>query len=63
MIADYFKQLAFYAVAWHERTGEGIDDIVVVMAVEKSPIPLIFKEKLENWISPLVTSIVAFENR
>jgi len=60
MIADYFKQLTFYAIAWFELTGEPIEDIVVMMVVERSFMPLIFKEKIENWIPALLYDIDKF---
>jgi len=60
MIDDYFKQCTAYAIAWHERTGEAIENITVIIAVERSMMPLIFQEKIENWISPLLKDIADF---
>ena len=60
MIADYFKQCTAYAIAWHERTGEAIEDIVIIIAVERSMMPLIFVEKIENWIPALLKDIAAY---
>lgn len=53
MIADYFLQCTAYALCWEEQTGEHIDDIVIIMSVEKGMVPLIFKEKVHKYISPL----------
>ena len=60
MIHDYFKQGTAYALAWFELTGEPIEDIVIIIAVERGLAPLVFKEKIENWIAPLLDDINAF---
>lgn len=59
MIADYYKQATFYALAFHEMYGVEIEDIVIIMSVEKG-LPLIFKEKVENHIEPLIKDISQF---
>ena len=46
-----------YALMWEEMTGEHIDDIVIIMSVEKGLGPLIFKEKVHKYISPLMKRI------
>lgn len=60
MIGDYFKQCTFYALAWEEMTGELIEDIVILMSVEKGMVPMVHKEKIENWIGPLLKDIHNF---
>lgn len=60
MIDDYFKQCTFYALAWEEMTGELIEDIVILMSVEKGMVPMVHKEKIENWIHPLLKDIRKF---
>ena len=60
MIGDYFKQCTAYAIAWSERTGEPIEDIVILIAVEKGLTPLVYKEKIENWIPSLLEDIDKF---
>lgn len=57
MIEDYYLQACAYALMWEERTGEHIDDIVIIMSVEKGMVPLVFKEKVHKYISPLVKRI------
>lgn len=57
MITDYYLQTTAYALMWEELTGEHIDDIVIVMSVEKGMGPLIFKEKVHKYISPLAKRI------
>lgn len=56
-ITDYWKQCTFYALAYHELYGVQIDDLCVIMGVENSAMPLVFKSKVEYWIEPLVESI------
>lgn len=63
MVHDYFKQCTAYALAWEERTGELIEDIVILIAVEKGLTPLVFKEKIENWIPALLEDIDKFNVR
>ena len=52
MCHSYFMQGAFYAMAYEERTGIPINNIVIIMAVENEK-PLLFKETKERWIEPL----------
>lgn len=60
MITDYFMQETFYALAYEELIGEPIDQIVTIMAVDHEK-PLLFIEKTENWIIPLVKCIRDYE--
>ena len=57
MIEDYFLQCTFYALAWFELTGEPIEDIVILMTVEKGMVPLVFKEKIDKYVEPLLQRI------
>lgn len=63
MCHDYFKQCTAYALAWHERTGEAIEDITIIISVERGLVPLVFKEKIENWISPLLKDIATYNDK
>lgn len=63
MIHDYFKQCTAYAIAWHERTGEAIEDITIIIAVERSLMPLVYSEKIENWIPGLLNDIAQFNTK
>lgn len=64
MVEDYFLQCTAYALMYEELTGEQIDDIVVIIAVEKGIMPLLFKRKVDDYIEPLVERINTFyENR
>jgi len=63
MVSDYFCQLTFYAIAWHELTGNSIENIVVLMAVEKGLMPIVFVEQIENWIPLLLSKIADFHKK
>jgi genome maintenance exonuclease 1 len=55
-IDDYFAQCVAYACMYEELVGQGIDQIVIIMAVEDSE-PLIFIEKTENYLNTLLEYI------
>jgi len=57
MIHDYFLQTTAYAIMWAEVTGEPIEDIVILMSVERGMAPLVFKEKIDKYIKPLLIRI------
>ncbi len=63
MVHDYFKQCTAYAIGWFERTGEPIEDIVIMIAVENGLVPAVFKEKIENWIPALLEDIDKFNSK
>lgn len=60
MIEDYFIQCTAYAIMYHEMFGERIDQIVVMIACEKSIVPLVYVEEIEIYIPKLVHKIVSF---
>lgn len=60
MVHDYFKQCAAYAICWFEMTGEFIEDIVVLIAVENGLVPSVFREKTADWLPFLLEDIDKF---
>lgn len=52
-IEDYFLQCTAYALMYYEMYGVLIENIVVVIAVEKSMMPLVFKRTIHDYIKPL----------
>jgi ATP-dependent exoDNAse (exonuclease V) beta subunit len=60
MISDYWKQTCFYALAFQEMYGIQIDDLVIIMSSERGIVPLVFKDKVENWIEPLIEQISSY---
>lgn len=57
MIADYFLQTTAYALMFEEIYNVQIDDIVVLMGVEKGIGPLTFCQPVEPYIEPLLRRI------
>lgn len=48
-IPGYFIQTAAYAVAFEERTGIPVSNLVIIMGVDDEN-PIIFKDKRDNWV-------------
>ncbi len=61
MIEEYFKHCTAYAIMWFHLTNEPIDHLVILMSVENGMVPLVFKEKIENWVAPLLRDINEFQ--
>jgi len=57
MIEDYYLQTTAYALMFEELYNIQIDDVVIVMSVEKGIVPLVFKAQVEAWICPLIERI------
>lgn len=57
MIGDYFLQTTAYAIMWSEIMGEAVEDLTIIMAVEKGMAPMVFKEKIDKYVSPLLKRI------
>jgi genome maintenance exonuclease 1 len=60
MIHDYYMQTAGYAVMFQELYNIQIDKIVILMSVEKGAVPLVFKQDVDPWISPLCERINSY---
>lgn len=61
-ITSYYMQEAFYAIAWEERTGMPITQLVTIVAVD-SDNPQIFIEHRDNWDKKLLETIHEFKRR
>lgn len=59
-ILDYKLQCVAYALMYHELFDVQIDDFVILIAVEKGMMPLMFHEKVDNYIEPLLARINTF---
>jgi len=57
MIEDYYLQTTAYALMFQERYGIQIDQLVIIMGVEKGAVPLIFQRPVEPYIEPLLRRI------
>lgn len=60
MVEDYFLQCTAYSIAFAEMYGEIIEDIVVLIAVEKGMMPMVFKRNINEFIEPLQQRINTF---
>ena len=45
---------------WNELTGEAIENITILMTVEKGLVPLVFQEKIDKYVKPLLIDIDNF---
>lgn len=60
MVGDYFLQCTAYAIMYHELFNEPIEDIVVIVAVEKGMMPMVYKRKIDDYVAPLLERINMF---
>lgn len=59
-IEDYFIQCTAYAIMYNELFNEPIENIVIIMAVEKGMVPIVFQKPIEPYIAPLIERINMF---
>lgn len=59
-ISNYFQQATAYAIMFEERTGMKIKQIVIIMAVDDDPRPIVFIEKTKNFIKPLYDTLTQY---
>lgn len=57
MIHDYYMQTAAYSIMFQELYNIEIENIVIIMSVEKGMVPLVFKQQVDPWIAPLCERI------
>ena len=53
---SYFMQECFYAIAWEERTGQPITQLVTIISVDDAPAQ-VFIEHRDNWDKKLLKTI------
>lgn len=61
IIEDYFLQCTAYALMYYQLYDEVIEDIVVIITVEKGLMPLVFTKNINEYIAPLLTRIKDFK--
>lgn len=61
MIFDYFLQTTAYALMFGELYDIHIDDIVILMSVERG-LPAVFKGKVDEYVEPLLKRINTYKN-
>lgn len=49
-IPTYFQQTSAYAVAFEERTGIPVSNLVIIMGIDESTKAKVFVEKRDNWV-------------
>jgi len=60
-VTNYFMQECFYAIAWEERTGMPITQLVTVISVDDDE-PQVFIEHRDNWDKELIRCIKEFND-
>lgn len=61
-ITNYFIQETFYAIAWEERTGMPITQLVTIIAVDNEE-PQVFIEHRDNWDKELIRCIKEYNEQ
>lgn len=61
-IETYFMQECFYAIAWEERTGMPIEQLVTLIVVDDHT-PQVFIEHRDNWDKKLIDAIAEHKRR
>jgi CRISPR/Cas system-associated exonuclease Cas4 (RecB family) len=56
-ISGYLMQCAAYAIMFEERTGMPVSGEVILMMVDDQPDPLVFQERRNAWVKPLIETI------
>ena len=59
-ITNYFIQESFYAIAWEERTGMPIQQLVTVMDVDDNE-PAVYIEDRDEWAPELIKTIQLYK--
>lgn len=57
MVEDYFLQCTAYAIMWHELTNEPIEDVTILMTIERGMVPLVFESTIDKYVAPLLKRI------
>lgn len=62
-VQDYFLQTTAYALMFEERYGVQIDDVVIIMSVEKGAMALLFRQPIEPYIAPLIARLNTYHKQ
>ena len=60
MVNDYFLQCTAYSLMYEEMFGVRIDQIAVIIAVERGMAPMVYVKDREEYIQPLLERINTF---
>ena len=58
---NYFMQTCYYAIAWEERTGQPIDQLVVIMAADDHKDATVYVEHRDTWAPKLEAYIAQWK--
>jgi len=61
MTNDFFLQCTGYAIMWHEQTNDPVENIVVIMTIERGVVPLVFVKNIDKYVKPLLKRIHDFK--
>ena len=59
-IHNYFMQETAYAIAFEERTGIPIVDLITIIVNDIDNEPQVFHEKRDHWVNPLLDTIARY---
>ena len=60
MVNDYFLQSTAYAIMYHEMFNVAIEQIVIVIAVERGMVPMVYVKNIDEYVKPLLERINTF---
>ena len=60
MVYDYFLQCTAYSLMYEEMFGIDIPQIIVMIAVERGMVPMVYVKDRAEYIQPLVERINTF---
>ena len=60
MVNDYFLQSTAYAIMYFEMFNVAIEQIVVIIAVEKGMAPMVYVKNIDEYVQPLLERINTF---
>ncbi len=60
MVNDYLLQCTAYAVMYFEMFGVAIEQIVIIIGVEKGMMPMVYVKKIDEYVQPLLERINTF---
>ena len=60
-IINYYKQAAFYALAWEELTGVVIRQLVIVIITDDLPFPSVFTVESSDWLNKCICEIAEYK--
>jgi CRISPR/Cas system-associated exonuclease Cas4 (RecB family) len=60
MVNDYLLQSTAYAVMYYEMFNVAIEQIVIVIAVERGMVPMVYVKNIDDYVKPLLERINTF---